>query len=159
MMVMQPGLAWLLAGLVLLVIEVLVPGMFMMWLGAAALGTGLVTMLADLPFGQEVTLFAVFAAASIAVGLRLRGRPRRGRLNAPDSGLVGRPVRAIAFQGLEGRVRLGDSDWPARLREGASMPAPGAPMRVTAVSGTVLLVEAEPAVHPPETTIAVNGGT
>jgi len=39
-MSVSPALVWLVAGLVLLVLEMLVPGVFMMWLGIAALATG-----------------------------------------------------------------------------------------------------------------------
>ena len=37
---MTPALMWLAGGLVLLVAEVVMPGVFLFWLGLAALGTG-----------------------------------------------------------------------------------------------------------------------
>jgi membrane protein implicated in regulation of membrane protease activity len=54
--------------------------------------------------------------------------------------LVGRPATALSFTGAEGRVRLGDSDWPARLVHGAHTPAPMTALEVVAVDGLVLLV-------------------
>jgi membrane protein implicated in regulation of membrane protease activity len=46
----------------------------------------------------------------------------------------------IAAEGGALRVRLGDSDWAARLPRGVAMPEPGSPVRVEAVDGTVLIV-------------------
>ena len=59
-------------------------------------------------------------------------------LNRRSAQLVGR-VLAVeeAIAGGRGKVRAGDTLWPA---EGPDMPA-GAQARVTAVRGTVLLVE------------------
>ncbi len=134
-----PALIWLGAGLALLVAEVLLPGAFLMWIGLAALGTGAAMLLGLAGFDWQVGCFAVLTAGSIALGLRLR-RPREQRVNTPDSGLVGRTVRALAFEGREGRVRLGDSDWPAQLADGAAQPAPDTPLRVVGVNGVALVV-------------------
>jgi membrane protein implicated in regulation of membrane protease activity len=135
-----PALIWLGGGLALLVAEVLLPGAFLMWIGLAALGTGGAMLLGLTGFGPQVVCFAVLTAGSIALGLRLRRRLER-RVNTPDSGLVGRTAHALTFHGREGRVRLGDSDWPAQLVAGAAPPAPQAPLRVVGVNGVVLVVQ------------------
>lgn len=136
---------WLVAGAALLVAEAPVPGVFLMWFGLAALGTGAVTLLAHLSIHAEVVLFGVLAAVAVAMGWRLR-RPRAGHapVNLPQSGLVGRTATALAFAGREGRVRLGDSDWAARLPGGTPPPTPDAPLRVVGVDGTVLIVRPDP---------------
>ena len=136
----HPALAWLAGGVLLLVIEVLAPGVFMMWLGLAALGVGVVVWLAEPAFAWQVVLFAVLAAIAIGIGLRLRRAARRSGLNTAESGLVGRSVGVLSFAGREGRVRLGDSDWPARLAAGAPPPRPGETLRVVGVDGTTLVV-------------------
>ena len=137
--------AWLGIGLVLLVAEIIVPGVFLMWLGIAALGTGGALLLTGLPgFGLQVACFAVLSLGSIAVGLRLRKPPVR-RFNVAESGLVGRTAHALDFEGGEGRVRLGDSDWPAQLASAGASPPRDARLRVVGVRGTVLLVEPEEA--------------
>lgn len=137
---LSPGIVWLAVGLVLLVAEVIAPGVFMMWLGLAAIGTGAVVLAVDPGFSAQVGVFAVFAAAAIAAGLRLRRTKPAARVNTLDAGLVGRPARALAFEGREGRVRLGDSDWPARVPHDVAPPAPGAALRVEGVDGVVLVV-------------------
>ena len=52
---MTAAVLWLLGGLALLVAEVLAPGVFMMWLGLAALGTGALVYAADPSFGMPVS--------------------------------------------------------------------------------------------------------
>lgn len=135
------GWAWLATGLVLVVLEVLAPGAFLVWIGLAAICTGLVTLWLVLSFSAEVVAFAAFAAVAITVGLVLRRSIRPNQVNTPDSGLVGRRAMALSFDGQEGRVRLGDSDWPARLVATASvMPKFETPLEVVGVDGLVLLV-------------------
>ena len=138
---MTDGHWWLLGGVIGLIAEVLLPGMFLLWLGLAALCTGALTLLLDIPFHWQVVSYAVFASAAIAIGVKVRLRPKP-RLNTPTSGLVGRKATALSFHGTDGRVRLGDSDWPARLI-GKPAVAAGASLRVVGVEGTVLLVEPE----------------
>ena len=153
MIPLEPGLAWLVGGLVLMLLEVFAPGAFMVWIGLAALGAGLVTLWLELPFSQEVVVFAGCAAVTVGLGLWLR-RPRRAAIvNTPGAGLVGRTAHALAFEGREGRVRVGDSDWPARVVAVVNDPAgvpvrtvevktpePLAPLDVVGVDGLVLLV-------------------
>ena len=139
-MSVEPGLLWMAAGLVMMALELLAPGAFLLWLGIAAVGTGLSSRALALGFSAEVVVFAVLAAVSIGVGLVLRQRVKPSAVNTPGSGLIGRPATALSFRGIEGRVRLGDSDWPARLASGGVSPAPMAALTVVAVDGMVLLV-------------------
>ena len=53
----------------------------------------------------------------------------------------GRAGYELAFEGREGRVRLGDSDWPAQLPRGTAPPVPEARLRVVGVKGVVLMVQ------------------
>ena len=131
---------WLVAGLALMLLEVVAPGVFLMWIGLAALGTGLVTQFASPGFAMQVVVFAVLAAASVVAGLRFRTPRKANALNTPASGLVGREATALEFHGRHGRVRVGDSDWNARMASGAEAPAPHAMLRVVGVDGTTLVV-------------------
>ncbi len=138
---MSDWIIWLVAGLVLLMLEVLAPGAFMMWLGLAALGTGLATLCAGIGFEIQVVTCGVLSAISLAVGLRLRHRP--ARLSTQQAGLAGRVATALIFHGREGRVRVGDSDWAARVPMDVRQPDPGTRLRVESVDGTVLIVRPE----------------
>jgi inner membrane protein len=138
---MSSWIIWLLAGLALLMLEVHTPGAFMMWLGLAACGTGLIVLASGIGFELQVVTFGVLAAISLGVGLRFRHRPVR--LNTQQAGLAGRSATALMFQGREGRVRLGDSDWAARVPADVAEPTAGARLRVEGVDGTVLIVRPE----------------
>jgi membrane protein implicated in regulation of membrane protease activity len=122
-------------------LEIHAPGAFMMWLGLAACGTGLVVLLTGIGFELQVVTCGVLAAISLAVGLRVRQRP--GRLNTQQAGLAGRTAIALMFQGREGRVRVGDSDWAARVPPDVAEPVLGMRLRVEGVDGTVLIVRPE----------------
>jgi hypothetical protein len=138
---MSDWIIWMAAGLVLLAIEIHTPGAFMMWLGLAACGTGLVVLASGIGFALQVVTCAVLAAIALSIGLRFRHRPVR--LNTQQAGLAGRAATALAFQGREGRVRVGDSDWAARVPPDVAEPASGSRLRVEAVDGTVLIVRPE----------------
>jgi inner membrane protein len=139
---MSDWIIWLIAGLILLAIEIHAPGAFMMWLGLAACGTGLVVLVTGMGFELQVITCAVLAAISLSIGLRLRRRAFSG-LNTQQSGLAGRTATVLAFQGREGRVRVGDSDWAARVPADVPEPASGSRLRVVGVDGTVLIVRPE----------------
>jgi membrane protein implicated in regulation of membrane protease activity len=140
MSVLPPGAPWLVGGVALMALEALLPGAFMVWLGLAAIGTGLATLVLSLSFAAEVVAFALLAAVAIAAGLRLRRNRRPNQLNTPGSGLVGRTAHALTVEGREGRVRIGDSDWAARLAAGEDWPAQPAPLEVVGIDGCTVVV-------------------
>jgi membrane protein implicated in regulation of membrane protease activity len=136
--------AWIVVGLVLLGAETILPGVFLLWIGLAAVGTGLMLLAAAPPFWVTVATFVVLLGGGIAVALRLRAsRHPRPRVNTPDSGLIGRHG-VLVEPGTSGpRVRVGDSDWAARLpRDVVDSPA-GTRVRVEGVDGTTLVVRPE----------------
>jgi membrane protein implicated in regulation of membrane protease activity len=94
----------------------------------------------DPGFATQVAVFGVLAIASVAAGVRLRRVRPQARLNTHDAGLVGRPARALSFEGRQGRVRVGDSDWAARVPSDVASPQPGAALTVAGVDGVVLVV-------------------
>jgi membrane protein implicated in regulation of membrane protease activity len=138
----EPGLIWILIGLVALGAELLLPGAYILWAGLAAVGTGLLILaVGDLGFGLDVVAFLALLAAGIGASLMLRRfRGPAAEVNVPESGLAGRIATLV--RGSDGtlRVRLGDSEWPARLPAGILAPPIGASVRVVAVEGVVLVV-------------------
>ena len=133
--------AWLIGGLILLLLELATPGVFMMWLGLAACGTALIILTTDIGFDLQVVTFAILTPLALYAGLRIRKRARG--VNAPPSGLVGRSAIALEFHGREGRVRLGDSSWAARVPPDVAEPPAGTRLRVQGVDGIVLVVRPE----------------
>ncbi len=141
---LSPALLWVLVGLLLLGAELFLPGVFLLWIGLAAIGTGALLFFAAPPFWVTSVVFVVLLAGGIAVALRLRrGQHTRPRVNTPDAGLIGRHG-VLTEPGSAGpRVRVGDSDWSARLpRDVADSPA-GTRVRVEGVDGTTLVVRPE----------------
>lgn len=136
--------AWVIAGAVLMGLELAVPGGFLLWLGLAALGTGLVVGLVGLPWQAAVLLFAVLAPALVIAGRRLMRAGPDGtardlpHLNRRGQALVGQVFTLEApIANGEGRVRLGDSSWRV---VGPDLPE-RARVRVVRVDGATLVVE------------------
>jgi hypothetical protein len=140
---MTPGAIWLAAALVLGLAELAAPGIFLIFVAAAAAMTALTLLAAPaLPLAGQVASLALWSAVSVLIGRRwYRDYPVEGdaRLNAPAARLVGCEVVAeAAFAGGTGRVRVGDGSWPARGTDAVA----GQRLRVTAVKDGVLVVDA-----------------
>lgn len=136
---------WALAA-VLLVCEMLLPGVVFLFLAIGAAASGLLLLLAaDLSLELQLGVFAVVAVVS-AVGLRrslrrLQTRTPNETLNARGESLVGQVfVLDQPILAGRGRIKLGDGSWSVT---GPDMVA-GAKVRVAAVSGTELRVEPAP---------------
>ena len=139
---MTQGAIWMVAGLLLAALEMLAPGVFLLWIGLAALGTGVAAELAGIGWQAQIVLFVALTAALVGlIAIRQKRRPTLDSVNAPAAGLIGQTCRAVAFQDGEGRVSLGDGTWQARLTD-AAQPAPGQALRVVGLDGTTLLVAA-----------------
>ncbi|PZW39862.1 hypothetical protein C8P66_12765 [Humitalea rosea] len=138
---MADWLIWVLAGIGFLAGELALPGVFLLWIGIAAIGAGLAIAALDPPFWGVSLVFLALLAAGIAAALRLRRTLGAARVNTAGSGLTGRFGTVIGPDPGGLRVRLGDSDWAARLPgDVRAMPEAGHRVRVEAVDGTVLIV-------------------
>jgi membrane protein implicated in regulation of membrane protease activity len=136
---------WALAA-VLLVCEMMLPGVVFLFLAIGAAASGLLLLIvSDLSLEMQLIVFAVVAVAS-AVGLRplLRGLQHRNdqpNLNARGDSLIGKTIVLDApILAGRGRVKLGDGSWSVT---GPDMVA-GTKVRVAAVNGTELTVEPAP---------------
>jgi membrane protein implicated in regulation of membrane protease activity len=135
--------AWAAAALVLVALETMVPGAFMLWLGLAAAAVFVVVLLFDIPVLAQVALFVVLSFVSIQVYRRwFRGRARgsdQPALNRRTDALLGRVVtleRGIVAG--RGRVQIADAYWEVL---GPDLPA-GTPVRIVGAEGMALRVEA-----------------
>jgi membrane protein implicated in regulation of membrane protease activity len=139
---LDPGWLWLIGGVVLLIAEVIAPGFFLIFIGGAAIATGLFTILFDLGLGPQVALFAIYALLAVMVGRRFYTNRASADplLNDRAGRLVGKMVTVVAaVDEHEGRVRVGDSEWSARGGPAAA----GTRVRIMGIDGNCLLVEAE----------------
>jgi membrane protein implicated in regulation of membrane protease activity len=138
---MDSAWIWLIAGVVLAIAELIVPGVFLIWLGAAALVTGAIALLASLPATVEFAVFTLTAAIAVVTGRTVMARlpilSDDPLLNERTARLVGRRVTVVEpLVGGEGRVRVGDSIWSAT---GPDAPM-GAVMEVVGADGGHLIV-------------------
>jgi membrane protein implicated in regulation of membrane protease activity len=141
---LEPGWLWMIGGVLLLIAEVIAPGFFLVWIGAAAIITGVFALLFGIGAAGQLALFALYSLIAVFVARRwYTGRPvvsEDPMLNDRSARLIGRTVTATtAIDGASGRVRLGDSEWSAR---GGPAEA-GEQVRITGVEGNCLIVEAE----------------
>lgn len=133
---------WFAIGLVLAGLEMLVPGVYLIWLALAALATGALAFALDIGAPLQVVNF-VFLALILVFSARriLAEKPIESAdplLNNRMARLVGQTgTVAVAIEHGEGRVRQGDSEWTAR---GPELPA-GERVRITGFDGGTLIVE------------------
>ena len=134
--------AWMAIGLALAALEMVVPGVYLIWLALAALATGILVFVAAPPMALQIVCFVFLALIMVYSAKRfLRDRPIESTdplLNDRGGRLVGEIATVTqAIEHGSGRVHIGDSDWIAR---GANV-ASGAKVRVTGHDGAELLVE------------------
>lgn len=139
---------WIVAG-VLLILELMLPSFFFLWLGIAAAATGFLLLV--LPSMSLIWQLVVFAIASVIAVLAWRkvreSRPaesdqpnlnRRGRQYVGRVFTLERPIE----NGV-GKVEVDDSTWRVK---GPDLPA-GTHVRVTDVDGVVFIVSPEEQAH------------
>jgi membrane protein implicated in regulation of membrane protease activity len=145
----DPGWLWLIGGVLLLIAEVIAPGFFLVFVGAAAIATGLFTVLFDLGTVPQLALFVLYALIAVMLGRRFYANRSTDSadplLNDPAARLVGKVVTvAAAVDEHHGRVRVGDGEWSAR----GGPAAVGDRVRITGVDGNCLNVEPVPPLPP-----------
>ena len=134
---------WLLAAAILGILEIFLPGIFLVWMAIAAGLTGLIAAFVPaLTFPYQLGVFAVLAFAAVYAGRRYYEKnpvaSSDPKLNERTARLIGQIVVVeTAIQGGQGRVKVGDSVWKAR---GPDAPA-GSQVVVVAADGSCLSVE------------------
>ncbi|HEX2625098.1 MAG TPA: NfeD family protein [Sphingomicrobium sp.] len=146
----DPDWLWLIGGVGLLIAELIAPGFFLIFIGAAAIATGIATLLIGLPLALQMAVFAVLAFLSVRIGGRRAYATRYDYsadplLNDRAGRLLGKVV--VVVQPVDahgGRVRVGDSEWSARGGPAAA----GERVRIVDIDGNCLKVEPEHVLPP-----------
>jgi inner membrane protein len=132
---------WLIAGLMLMALELIAPGVFLFWFGLAALLVGLLTFVLHPSWELQLLMFAVFAAAAVPLWRRIAlHRPAETShpfLNKRAEALVGRvfTLDKPIIDGA-GTVRIDDTIWRVA---GPDAPA-GSKVKVVQADGASLTV-------------------
>ena len=146
----DPEWLWLIGGVLLLIAELIAPGFFLVFIGGAAIATGLASLLLPLSLPLQLAIFAVLAFLAARIGGR-----RAYSMSydySPDPFLNDRAKRLLGtvvvatqpIDGNGGRVRVGDSEWSAR----GGPAAVGERVRIVDIDGNCLKVEPEHALPP-----------
>ena len=129
---------WIVLGMALLAMEILVPGVFLLWIGIAALAIGALSLViwewSYWVWQAQVVAFLALSLATVVVGKRLMTGRGDGTdqplLNLRAEQLVGQVATlAEPIENGRGRLRLGDTVWRVA---GPDLPA-GARVRVAGV--------------------------
>ena len=140
---------WFIAGVLLMSLETLVPGVHFLWFGLSAVVVGILLFaMTALGLGEMLTLplqLVLFAVVSVATVFWVRRYANTQPVESDERDLNQRSAqyfgRVVVVEdditGGRGRVRVGDTLWPA---SGADAPK-GARVRITGAHGTVFTVE------------------
>ena len=140
---MEPHWIWLSVGVLLVAAEIVAPGFFLIWIGAAAIVTGVLAWVLPLGIPLQLGIFAVLAIIALYGGRRwLKANPITSadpHLNQRAGRLVGEVLTVTrAIEDGRGRAKVGDGEWPVHGPDAAE----GTKVRVVSADGGVLVVEA-----------------
>ena len=135
---------WLVFGLLLMGLELMLPGVFLFWIGLAALLVGLLSFVFLPSWQLQLLMFAVFAAAAVPVWRRV-ARSNSGVsnsnpfLNKRAEAMIGRvfTLEKPIVDGA-GTVRIDDTIWRVA---GPDAPA-GSRVKIVQADGASLTVAA-----------------
>ncbi len=138
------GTKWIIAGVLLLILEVVTGTTYILWPAVAALIVGFIAFILPLGWEMQFLLFFILSAVLLVAGHKfIRPKMKGGEpsdLNDRARSMIGMRVKAVAdFETGMGRVQVGDTQWRASIEDGN--PASGAELRVVSVKGTTLKVE------------------
>jgi inner membrane protein len=137
--------SWIILGGILLAVELIAPGTFVLWLGVSAILVGLISFVIDWNWQEQGVGFVILAVASLVMWWRLI-RPAKRDEDASDQPFLNR--RAQGFVGREftlekpivdgaGTVRMGDTVWRVTGPDCAA----GSRVRIARAEGATLFVE------------------
>ncbi|AGM06484.1 NfeD family protein [Amycolatopsis keratiniphila] len=142
---MTGALIWLIAGILLIIAELLSGDLFLLMVGVGALfGAGSAALT-----GNPFIDVAVFAVASVGMLVLVRPTLKRRFLAGPDiktntDALIGaRAVVVSTVDGDAGQVKLAGDVWSARTMAEGDPIAPGTSVTVVEISGATAVVSAE----------------
>ncbi|MBU0725446.1 MAG: NfeD family protein [Alphaproteobacteria bacterium] len=111
--------AWIIAGMILAGLEIILPGIFLLWVGLGALAVGLILSIAPgLPLPWQALVFALSMLSSLGLGFWIQRRSRAtgedSFLNREMEAMIGQEYIAITtFVAGRGRIKVRDSSYAA----------------------------------------------
>lgn len=135
---------WLILAGLFLVLELLVPGIFLIWFGIAAGIVGALALVFDVAWQWQLVLFALLSLMAVVIARKFfradDEQSERPLLNRRAQQHVGKSyLVADAIENGRGKVKIGDTLWRAEGPDAAQ----GARVKVTGADGATLMVEPE----------------
>jgi membrane protein implicated in regulation of membrane protease activity len=132
---------WFIVGGLLLALEVMVPGTYMLWLGLAAIATGVLSFILPIGWQIQIVLFAIMSVVAVLIGRRImptvKTESDKPFLNRRADAFVGRVFTLDEpIVSGSGRVRVDDTTWRVTGPDCAA----GTKVRVERVDGANLIV-------------------
>lgn len=140
---------WFALATIFIIIEIFVPGIAFLWLGIAAIATGLCFLIfPQLAFEFQVVIFAVTAVITTVTARMVIARTAkpsdRPNLNQRGLSYVGSVYSLVDdTRNGHGKVHIGDTEWLVELAPGSADLNAGSPVKVVDVTGATLVVAAE----------------
>jgi membrane protein implicated in regulation of membrane protease activity len=136
---------WIILGGILLAVELMAPGTFILWLGVSAILVGLISFAIDWNWQEQGVAFAILAVASMVFWWKLV-RPRRQDKEASDQPFLNRRAQGLVGRVFTldkpivdgaGTVRIGDTIWRVTGPDCAA----GSRVKIARADGAMLFVE------------------
>lgn len=111
---------WWVVGLLLLGFEIIIPGIFLLWIGIAAMIVGAISLVlwdsGLWPWQLQIVIFAALAVGSSYIGKRFvadrQGDSDQPLLNQRTEKLIGRTATLLEpIENGRGRIKLDDTLW------------------------------------------------
>jgi hypothetical protein len=139
---------WMVLGTVLVILELILPGVWFLWLGLGAITTGLIVFLTDsLVWELQLVIFGAFSVIGIIIGRLIMQRKKaptdHPNLNRRGDQYIGKVfILENASENGSARVKIGDTSWAVRLQPAGQELQEGARVSVIGLDGATLNVEA-----------------
>ncbi len=137
--------AWFIIAVALFLLELSAPGVFFIWLGIAAIATGLLDLVIPMSWQVEIAVFTALSIVFLVVGRpivmkRINQETDQPNLNARNQNFVGRRYKlSEPVKGGRGTLTIDDTLW--RIR-GDDCPVDSW-VTITAVDGMELMIEVD----------------
>lgn len=145
-MLTSPVTIWLVIGLLLSLLELIVPGVYLIWFGLAALVLGLMVYISPLSITAQLFWFALISAVFTVIGLyayryvfkRLKTPEEYKNLNDSAHQFVGKIVTVSQdSEDNQTKIKIGDTYWLAYCEQPFKK---GETAKITAVKDSLILV-------------------
>ncbi len=139
--------SWLIAGFVLLIFEVILPGVFFMWWGFAAILMSAIVAIISISFSWQVAIFAILATIFSFLWWRYQKNKDHkedeiSSLNQRDHAMIGQVGRILEILDNGSiRAKFADTTWKVTTKQENETLVVGEQIRVIAVKGIILVVE------------------